>query len=95
MPVIQDEQATPSSPGAGKGEWFTKNTTPTEPGFIDDEGNVFNFSTSLSRGVTLGAAPSSFSFKVLDQGAGNPDILYASMQKSDDTWDWVEVTRAP
>ena len=93
--LTQDEQATPASPGAGKGRYYTKNTTPSEPGFIADDGTLFNFSTSLSRGTSLGAAPSSPAFKWLDQTAGFPDILYASMKKGDDSWDWVEVIRAP
>jgi len=93
--VTLDEQTTPASPGAGKGVVYVKDDTPSVLKFVDDAGTDHSLTSGLSRASSLGAAPSSFTFKVLDGGAGVADILYASMELSDDTWNWVEVVRAP
>jgi hypothetical protein len=89
------EQTTGPAAEAGYGKLWVKDDAPNVLIFTDDAGTEWTIATDLSRGVSLGAAPSAFSFKVLDGGAGVADILYASMQKSDDSWDWVEVIRAP
>jgi hypothetical protein len=92
-----DEEATASipDPGAGKGTFYVINTTPSTPGFKDDTNTAIALASGLSRGTPLGAAPSSFTIRVLDGGAGVGDIAYMSIKKSDDSWDWVEVIRAP
>ena len=90
-----DEQTTGPASEAGKGKVWVKDDAPTVLQFTDDTGTVWTVSNALGRSNSLGAAPSSFSFKVLDGGASTADILYASMQLSDDSWDWVEVVRAP
>ena len=90
-----DEQTTGPASEAGRGKVWVKDDAPNILLFRDDNGTDWTLSNTLSRGVSLGAAPSAFTFKVLDGGSGVADILYASLQKQDDSWDWVEVIRAP
>ena len=90
-----DEQTTGPASEAGVGKVWVKDDAPTILKFTDDTGTEWTVSNVLGRSTGLGAAPSSFTFKTLDGGAGVADILYASLEKSDDTWDWVEVIRAP
>ena len=93
--IVIGEQTTGPAAEAAKGKIWVKDDTPNVVMFTDDAGTEWTLSLTISRATSLGAAPSAATFKWLDQTAGFPDILYASMKKSDDTWDWVEVTRAP
>lgn len=93
--LVLGEQTTGPAAEAAKGKLWVKDDTPNIVIFTDDAGTEWTLSNTLSRGVSLGAAPSAFTFKVLDGGAGVPDILYFSAQLTSDSWDWVEVVRAP
>ncbi len=88
------EQTTGPAAEAAVGNVWVKDDAPNILKFTDDAGTEFTIS-AVGRSTGLGAAPSSFTFRTLDGGAGVADILYASLEKSDDSWDWVEVIRAP
>ena len=88
------EQTTGPAAETATGKLWVKDDAPNILKFTDDAATEWTIS-AVGRSTGLGSAPSSFTFKALDGGAAVADILYASLKKSDDSWDWVEVIRAP
>lgn len=89
------EQTSGPAAEAGYGSVWVKDDAPNVLQFTDDTGTVWTVSNALGRSTGLGAAPSTFTFKVLDGGAGVGDILYFSGQNTSDAWVWAEVVRVP